>query len=376
MSEIERIEVSIVRIEAKRAYRMAGMESGGGDYYGIVTDVATRDGVHGVSEIFITPGWYAPDTPDGTLGVIKRTFAPAVVGRSVFDLEAINVELDRRWMGNLFAKAAIEMAVHDAVAKTLGRPLCDLLGGRYRDRFEVVGGIGLETPEAMASQAVEFRDRGFQTIKLKIGAPGNPQLDVDRVRAVREAIGPKLKIRVDANGVFEAPDAVALIRKLEEFDLDHVEQPVPAHRIEAMAEIRQAIGVRLMADESVHSPDDALRVVTAKAADVVKIKIAKCGGFRRSRQIADLCAAAGLEVVVGQGIGTSLQALAELHLCCATAAISPAGEFIGPDKLAGDIADRPMVLERGVALLPDEPGLGAGLDRAALDKLKIALPGG
>jgi muconate cycloisomerase len=375
MSEIEKIEVSVVRIEAKRAYRMAGMETGGADYFGIVTDLKTRDGVHGVSEIFVTPGWYAPDTPDGTIGAIKKFFAPALVGRSVFDTEAINVELDRLWMGNLFAKAAIEMAVHDAAAKTLGRPLCDLLGGRLRDRFEVVGGIGLETPEAMASQAVEFTERGFQTIKLKIGAPGNPQLDIDRVSAVREAIGPKLKIRIDANGVFEAPDAIALIRKMEAFDLDHVEQPVAYNRINAMADIRQAIGVRLMADESVHTVDDALRVVTAKAADVVKIKIAKCGGFRRSRQIADLCAAAGVETVIGQGIGTGLQALAELHLACATSAITPAGEFIGPDKLAADIADTPMVLEGGTALLPSEPGLGTGLNRDALEKLKLPIFG-
>jgi muconate cycloisomerase len=375
MSEIDRIEVSVVRIKAKRAYRMAGMESGGSDYFGIVTELTTRDGVHGVSEIFITPGWYAPDTPAGILGVIKMFFAPAMVGRSVFDVEAINVELDRLWMGNLFAKAAIEMAVHDAAARTLGRPLCDLLGGRFRDRFDLAGGIGLETPEAMASQAVEFTDRGFQTIKLKIGTPENPPLDVDRVKAVREAVGPATKIRVDANGVFETPDAIALIRKLEAFDLDHVEQPVPAHRIDAMADIRQAIGVRLMADESVHSVDDALRVVTAKAADVVKIKMAKCGGFRRSRQIAELCAAAGVETVIGQGIGTSLQALAELHLACATSAITPAGEFIGPDKLTGDIADAPMVLEGGAALLPSEPGLGAALDRDALEEWRFPLPG-
>jgi L-alanine-DL-glutamate epimerase-like enolase superfamily enzyme len=115
--------------------------------------------------------------------------------------------------------------------------------------------------------------------------------------------------------------------------------------------------------------------VTAKAADVVKIKIAKCGGFRRSRQIAELCAAAGVEVVLGQGIGTSLQALAELHLACATSAILPAGEFIGPDKLVSDIADKPMVLDRGTALLPNEPGLGTGLNRDSFDKLKLPIPG-
>jgi L-alanine-DL-glutamate epimerase-like enolase superfamily enzyme len=228
----------------------------------------------------------------------------------------------------------------------------------------------------MASQAVEFTHRGFKTIKLKIGARGNPQLDVDRVRVVRDAIGPEPKLRLDANGVFDTPEAIALIRKLEAFDLDHVEQPVPGHRIDQMAEIRQQIGVRLMADESVHSVDDALRVVTARAADVVKLKIVKCGGFRRSRRIAELCAAAGIDVVVGQGISTSLQALAELHLACSTSAISPAGEFIGPDKLSADIADTPLVLEDGAALLPSGPGLGSGLDHQALEKLETPIFGG
>lgn len=375
--KIADVSASIIRIAAKSPYRMGPMESGGDAYYGLVATVTTDAGVSGYGEVFVTPGWYAPDTPAGTLGIIEHTFKPVLKGICVLDTERVVAAMDKAWpLGNLFAKSVVEMAVHDAAARSIDRPLCDLLGGRMSDRFAIAGGIGHDTPEAMAAKAKALVKRGFKTIKLKIGAKMDPEFDVVRVRSVREEVGPNIKLRVDGNGVFSVPEALALIRRLEPFDLEHVEQPVPGWNIDGMAEIRAKTGVSLMADEAVHTLHDAMRVVKAGAADAVKIKIAKNGGLRRSQQIAAVCASAGIDVLVGQGIGTSLQALAELHFACSLASVKPAGEFIGPDKLSDDVLTSPMEIVHGDAVLPAGPGFGIEPDLNKLEALAISLSGG
>ena len=368
------IAASIIKIPAKMPYRMGPMEDGGEDYFGLIVKVTTDEGVEGFGEVFLTPGWYAPDTPVGMIGVIQRTFRPALKGVSVLDTERVVAVMDKAWeLGNLFAKSAVDMAVHDAAARSIGRPVCDLMGGRVRERFALSGGVGHDTPDRMAATAKALVDRGFKTIKLKIGAKTDPDFDVVRVRTVREEIGPNISLRLDGNGVFTVPEAIRLIRRLEPYDLEHVEQPVAGWDIEGMAEIRQAIDAPLMADESVHSVMDAMRVAKARAADSVKIKIAKTGGYRRSKEIAAVCRSAGIEVLVGQGIGTSLQALAELHFACSTAAVKPAAEFIGSDKLTGDILKTPLAIEDGDAVLPDTPGCGAEMDAEKLAAFAIQL---
>ena len=368
------VTARIIKIPAKIPYRMGPMEDGGEDYFGLIVTVTTDEGVKGYGEVFLTPGWYAPDTPMGMIGIIERTFRPVLKGVCVLDTERVVALMDKAWeLGNLFAKSAVEMAVHDAAARSIGRPVCDLMGGRVRDRFALSGGVGHDTPDRMAATAKKLVERGFKTIKLKIGAKTDPEFDVIRVRTVREEIGPDIKLRLDGNGVFTVPEAIRLIRKLEPYDLEHVEQPVAGWNVEGMAEIRRKIGAPLMADESVHSVQDAMRVAKAGAADAVKIKIAKTGGFRRSAQIAAVCQAAGIDVLIGQGIGTSLQALAELHFACSHAAVKPAAEFIGSDKLTDDILKTPMVIEDGDAVLPDAPGCGAEIDEARMDRLGVSL---
>lgn len=367
------VSASIIRIAAKIPYRMGPMEGGGEEYFGLIVTVTTDQGVKGSGEVFLTPGWYAPDTPMGMIGIVDRTFKPVLKGVCVMDTERVVALMDKAWeLGNLFAKSAVEMAVHDAAARSIGRSVCDLMGGRVRDRFALSGGVGHDTPDGMAATAKALVDRGFKTIKLKIGAKTDPEFDVIRVRTVREEIGPDIKLRLDGNGVFTVPEAIRLIRKLEPYDLEHVEQPVPGWNVDGMAEIRSKIGAPLMADESVHSVQDAMRVVKAGAADAVKIKIAKTGGYRRSQQIAAICSSAGIDVLIGQGMGTSLQALAELHFACSHAAVKPAAEFIGSDKLTDDILKTPMVIEDGHAVLPTGPGCGIEVDERKLDSLCVS----
>lgn len=374
MTVIKSIEPQIVRIPTKSNYRMAGMESGGDASFALLVRLETDDGIVGWGETFLTPGWYAADTPAGMVWIIKTIFAPQLKGVSVFDIETVEQRMHKAWqLGNLFAKSALEIAVRDAAARKLEIPLHALLGGAYRDRFAVSAGIGTDTPELMAKSAVQYKDRGFSTIKLKIGTPDELDMDVARVKEVRDAVGPDIAVRLDGNGVYSIPQAIRLCREIDRYDIEHIEQPVAGDNIKGMAEIRQAIGIPLMADESVHDMKDALSIIEHRAADVIKLKVSKCGGLGPSRRIASVCHAAGIEVTLGNGLNTSVLATAELQLACSCAAIMPAGEFIGPDKLVEDIVETPMTIENGEALLPKSPGLGVEISQDRLKKYAVSL---
>lgn len=373
MSAIRSIETSLVRIPSATPYQMGAMERGASHAVSVIVRITTQDGVEGWGETFLTPGWYGADTPASMLWLINSVFAPRLKGVSVFDMETIERGMQKLWqLGNWYPKSAIEIAVRDAAARSVGQPVHAMMGGAFRDRFPMSGGIGTEEPEVMAAKALKFKERGFRTVKLKIDSVHDLHKDVARVRTVREAIGPEINIRLDGNGVYNVPKAVRLCAAIEQYDIESLEQPVQAHDFKGMAEIRSKIGIPLMADESVHTMQDALAVIAHRAADIVKLKVSKCGGLGPSRRIADLCQAAGIEVTVGNGFNTSLLATAELQLACSSSAILPAGEFIGPDKLEDDICG-PMVIENGDAILPKGPGLGVEVDRAKIEKYAMSL---
>lgn len=373
MSSIKTIDTTLVRIPSASPYQMGAMETGASHAMSVIVRVETEDGIEGWGECFLTPGWYGADTPAGMIWLIESIYGRGLKGMSVYDTEAIEQRMQKIWqLGNWYPKSAIDIAVRDAAARTLNQPINVLLGGTYRDRFPMSGGIGTEAPEVMATKALKFKERGFKTVKLKIDSVNELDLDVARVREVREAIGPDMNIRLDGNGVYTVPQAVRLCSRIEHYDIESLEQPVQAHDFKGMADIRQAISIPLMADESVHTIHDTLRLIELRAADIVKIKVSKSGGLGPSRRIADLCQAADIPVTVGNGFNTSLLATAELQLACSTAAIHPAGEFIGPDKLEDDICE-PMVIENGDAILPKGPGLGVEVDRDKLEKYSTTL---
>lgn len=376
MAKIASVYADVVQIPLKKTYSMGGQDYSGWDYYGLVARVRTEDGVEGVGEVFVTPGWYGPDTPGSCQFLIERVYGPAMIGESVFDTAKLMHKMDQLWMHNLWSKAVLEQALFDAAAKTINRPLVDLMGGKVRDRFPLVGGIGTDSPEAMAASAREFVDRGFGTIKLKIGdASKKVDMDVARVRLVREEVGPDIVIRTDANGVFgtDVQAAIKLARALEPFDLDHLEQPLAADCIQGMARVRESIDIPLMADESVHSLRDAIAVVQAGAADVVKLKMAKNGGYQKCRDIITLCTSAGISIELGNGLQTSAASVHELCLACVNPLVQPAGEFTGPDKLVSDILHKPMQIVDGDAILPTGAGIGSGLDYDAFNACRIEI---
>jgi muconate cycloisomerase len=267
------------------------------------------------------------------------------------------------------AKAAVEMALMDLKARVLGIPVHSLLGGRVKDAVTLNAWIGTVPPAQAAREALAWLAQGFRTAKIKVSGAGDE--GVERVAAVRAAVGDRMALRVDFNESLAAPDAAAFIRRLEPYALTLVEQPVPRDDIAGLARIRREIAIPLMADESVASPAALVEIIRREAVDLVKLKVMKQGGLLRTLAMVECAAAAGLRVVLGHGFGLMLSTLAEAAVAAASDAVIDGCEAVGPLKMAGDVVVDPVRLDGGVIPLSDAPGLGATIDPDALTRYRV-----
>lgn len=231
----------------------------------------------------------------GTVDSIKY-FEKQLIGTDPADIERVYWILDRAAAHALCAKTAIDIACYDILGKKAGLPVYQLLGG-YSDAIETDITVGIMTPEAMAEKAAEYVSLGFDTIKTKVGT--GLLEDVARIKAIREAVGPKVKLRVDANQAWSAKEALRIIERLDEYEIELVEQPVRAADIEGLEYVTKNSKVLIMADESCFTARDALRIAERRAADLMNIKLMKCGGIREALKINGICETAGIECMLG-----------------------------------------------------------------------------
>jgi muconate cycloisomerase len=223
----------------------------------------------------------------------------------------------------------------------------------------------------MAAACLTYVAKGVRAFKPKIG--GCPDEDADRLRAIREAVGPAVSIRADANQGYSPKEAIRLCRLAERHDvgLELLEQPVPAWDLQGMAAVRRAVETLIEADESCYSIHDAMQIIRHEAADVLNIKIAKAGGLYQAKKIAALAEAAGLKCVLGTAFGLGIKVAAKLHLAASTVSVTDAVEFteLGlHDNLLAPPGDTRLALplEDGCLPVPDGPGFGVELDEGKL----------
>ena len=303
------------------------------------------------------------DTPERLVAEILGHLGPRLLGRDPRDLNALLDELAHAVMGAHGARSALDMALHDLVAKAYGVPVFHLLGGAVREELPSNQSIWYGPPEAAARQAAEHLAQGFRHLKVRAGL--RPfERDVDRIRAVREAIGPSVSLAIDVNGVWAAHEAVRCLRRLESFELAYVEQPVPHTDVAGLRYVTEHAAIPVMADESVQSLADVLRLARERAADILHLKLNKLGGIAALWRAAAVAEAAGLEVMVGQPNEGGLATAAAAH--CAKAVRAAYLELYGAEGLVGDPATG-FALRGGRATFPEAPGLGVTLDLTALD---------
>jgi o-succinylbenzoate synthase len=259
---------------------------------------------------------------------------------------------------------AVETAALDAFGQAIAVPLAGLLGP-HRDRVEVNAVIGVANAADAAARAAEAAQAGFRTVKLKVG--GRPLAeDVERVAAVRHALGPAVHLRLDANGAWTEPDALAALAALRPYDLELVEQPVPAGEPAALRRVREKSGVRIAADEDVVSRAAVEALLAARAVDAVVLKPMMLGGLAVSLDIAQRAAAEGVASFVTTTVESGVGTAAALHLSAALPGAAPACGLATTSLLHSDLLREPLLIRGGAMALPPRPGLGVVLDPAAV----------
>lgn len=292
----------------------------------------------------------------GSEACVEQMLGPLLLKRSADDLYT-NCQLVRRAVvGNESAKAAIDVALHDLVARRLGVPLVRLLGGgTLRVATDVTLAAG--AADALASTAATRAAEGFGVLKLKVGT--DAASDVARVKAVRDAVGPTVALRLDANQGWTPRDAVRVISGIEDagLDVELVEQPVHRADLEGLRWVTDHVRTPILADESVFSVRDLVEVIRRRAADMINVKLSKCGGLQPARTLLSLAEEHGLGTIVGSmmegpiGIG----AAASLAAAHGTSAVSDldAAWWLAASPVRGGI-----FYEGAFVQLVDGPGLG------------------
>lgn len=293
------------------------------------------------------------DSEDTILAAMK-VLAPQIINEDPLNIEEIERKLSSTILGNTSAKLALEMAALDLKGKLLGVRLRDLLGG-HADRVETDFTIGIMSPEEMAADALKYVEMGFRILKLKVGV--GVEEDVARVKAVRDAVGGNIRIRIDANQGWTVKQAKKALSMMEKYEVELAEQPVKWYDIEGMAELTRESPIPIMADESVHSARDALLIAKMRAADYINIKLTKAGGLLEARRIAAVSEAAGIPNMIGCMMEGGISITAAVHFAAATRNVVTT-DLDSDISLKEDFVEGGAGCVKGFRVLPEGPGLG------------------
>jgi L-alanine-DL-glutamate epimerase-like enolase superfamily enzyme len=327
----------------------------------IVVRVRDEAGVEGFGEGAPRP-YVTGETVATALDHLALDLWPLVAGRELPPAENLadvaDFVPDARMPGVIAphaARAALELAVLDCALRSAGRPLGGLLPPR-RPRVFYSGVITAGPAERAARHARYMRAVGLRHVKVKVGFRD----DVARVTAVREALGPEVSLRLDANGGWTYARAAEVLDAVEPLGIAAVEQPLPRGPAHEYARLREATSVPLMADESLVTVDDAEALIAEEAVDFFNVRVSKCGGLARSLAIARLATAAGVGVQVGSQVGeTAILAAAGRHLAAALDDVAFAEGSFGTLLLTEDVSVESVKFgHRGEAPVLTGPGLG------------------
>lgn len=277
-----------------------------------VIGVETDTGLIGYGEVCPLGPFYLPAYAEGVRAGL-RELAPHLMGEDPRELTKLNYRMDAALKGHSYVKSGIDMACWDLLGKATSLPVCLLLGGRYGEKVRLYRAISQEDPEMMAAKVAAYRAEGYTRFQLKVG--GDPDVDIDRIRAVRAILKNGERLVADANTGWTQHEAVRVVRAVRDLDV-YIEQPCLTYE-ECLA-VRRQTDHPFILDENVDSLDLLLRAKADLAMDVVNLKISKLGGLTKTRQARDLCVSMGIAMTLEDSWGGDIVTAAIAHLAHST----------------------------------------------------------
>jgi L-rhamnonate dehydratase len=351
-TEIVRIEYQKVFVPFFKAAEWAAGKRPGTTR--LIVQVHTADGTVGLGETICLWEFVEP--------VLARTIIPLALGADAYDIEKLCRKIEgagyyHHIRALVAALAGFEMALWDIVATQANLPLYKLWGGAYRNPIPMIAYLQSKDPQQIADEAAAAMAKGYDTIKVKIGM--SPESDLEIVRAARTA-APQAKLRADVNGAWTMGTAKRMLRQLEQYDLEYVEQPLPLDDLRGHAYLRKLFATPIALDESAYTMQDVLHIIRAEAADVVLLDPHQAGGLWRCRKAAAIAEAAGMPVTFHSGAELGISTAAYLHLAATIPNLMLAVDN-QYDTLTADLIETPHQLTNGSMPVPTGAGLGVKL---------------
>ena len=382
---IERIEIFVTQLPVRlqRTFSSGSYDTGPAEQLlGKPVFVKIHaEGVTGMAQIRpISPGHFVPDTVHSVVGAIKDIYGPLLIGRRLADIDANDMLLTSRLPGNPAARAALDIAVYDALGKALGVPVHDLIGGRSQPTLDLEWSVSLydDVGKMIADCRRAIDEFGIKVLCLKAAGKRGWREDVRNFQAVRKAVGPDVMIGMDPNTGWTVSESILTLAALRDMDVGYCEQPIERRDLRGMAAIRaQAGGVPIMADEGLFTVRDAADLAAAGAVDAYCIKLYKVGGITPARRIAAVAEANNIGLNCGGlAVASQFEAAAAAHFCASIPAARTFGaaEFVFGVGVLGDdplVAEGAMTIRDGKVDVPTGPGLGLVLDEAEFKRLTL-----
>lgn len=362
--KITKIETIPYKIKLKKPFREA---AGVFEQFGrVIVKVWTNENIIGIGEV--SPNVpYDDETLESALTIINKYLKPKLIGEDPFNIEKIIEKMDAIVPFNVYAKSGIDIALFDIMGKTLKIPIYKLLGGYYRERIPACRELAIAKPGEMAKEAEKVVGMGFKYLKVKMGI--HPKHDVNRFKAVREAVGEDIIIAGDGNEGYKPHEAIKVINSIEKYDLAYLEQPVPKWDIEGLIKISKSVDTPVFADQSLRTLQDAMIMVKRDAVQGFNIKIGKQGGLYNSKKIAALAEAFNISLTLGTKWESGIAAAAGCHFAVSSRMLNFGSSILdGPQLLEDDMIVKPLKFEEGFIQAPQDPGLGIELDEEAVKK--------
>ena len=334
----------------------------------VVVKLYSDEGLVGIGEI---GRYFEGETRPGIVHTILTYIQPALLAAcDPLNISATMADVNRGLpKGNRFAKAAVDIALHDLKGKTLGVPVHSLLGGSYRSKVFVSQTIGIKDVQSAVAEAEAYVEEGYRSLKIKIGS--DPDKEIVLIREIRRAVGDEIDLRVDANQGYSTAVAIRTLRAMEACNLSLIEQPVPRWDLDGMRQVCAALDTPILACESARSPQHVMAIAKQQAADMINIKVGRAGGLQGAQKMAAVAEAAGLPVTVGMMMEMGVGTAAAAHFAASCKTLSHSSDFTGPTLLADDLLTEPLHFENSYLHLPDGPGVGVEIDEEKLEYYRV-----